>query len=89
MIRDCKTCVFNTADGCVSWECEYINRDEAVEAQKFVRELIGYISHDDDDYISAEVICRKLYKFGLIEKDAGSWILRAEDADDVDRKRTE
>ena len=34
--RDCKTCVFNSYahHGCVSWDCEYINRREAVKAYK-------------------------------------------------------
>lgn len=37
MIRDCKSCVYNAGDGCMSWDCEYINRDEAVEAYKKTR----------------------------------------------------
>lgn len=39
---------------------------------KFVNELIHYIfyvSDGADDYILIEIICRKLYKYGLIDKD--------------------
>lgn len=32
--RDCKSCLFNSGDGCMSWDCEYINRDEAAEAYR-------------------------------------------------------
>lgn len=38
--RDCRTCVYaRTPDdmydnGCTAWECEYINRREAIEAYK-------------------------------------------------------
>ena len=31
MDRDCKNCIHNTPDGCESWECEYINRREAIK----------------------------------------------------------
>ena len=39
--------------------------------EAFVHELIGYIfkvQDKDDDNLSAELVCRKLYKYGLIEK---------------------
>lgn len=45
----------------------------------FVEELMDYIFTDDDDYISIEVICRKMYKHGLIDKDAVGWCLKGED----------
>ena len=33
--RDCKNCVRNKPDvGCTSWDCDYINRKEAIEAWK-------------------------------------------------------
>lgn len=33
--RDCKNCVRNKPDvGCTSWDCDYINRQEAIEAWK-------------------------------------------------------
>lgn len=40
MDRDCRTCVYaRTPDdiysnGCTAWECEYINRKEAIEIYK-------------------------------------------------------
>ena len=30
--RPCDSCVNVTRYGCVSWNCEYINRDEAIKA---------------------------------------------------------
>lgn len=39
MDRDCKTCVHQTADGCSAWECEYINRDEAIEAYEILKAI--------------------------------------------------
>ena len=39
MDRDCKNCVHNTPDGCESWECEYINRDEAIECYEIVKAM--------------------------------------------------
>ena len=42
----------------------------------FEKELIHYIFHvqdADDDNLSAEVICRKLYKYGLIDRGRSYW----------------
>lgn len=42
----------------------------------FEKELIHYIFHvqdADDDNLSAEVICRKLYKYGLIDRGGSCW----------------
>ena len=32
--RDCDTCAYQTRYGCSSWDCNYINRHEAIEAYK-------------------------------------------------------
>lgn len=43
-MRECETCVHARPFGgendnrCSVWECEYINRDEAIEAYKAMRE---------------------------------------------------
>lgn len=39
MERDCKTCIYSNFknendNGCTRWDCEYINRQEAIEAYK-------------------------------------------------------
>ena len=31
MDRDCKNCIYHTEDGCSSWECEYISKQEAIK----------------------------------------------------------
>lgn len=54
----------------------------------FVEDLIDYIFADDDDYISYEVIFRKMYKHGLIDKNAVGWCLKGTD-DEYDRLLSE
>ena len=34
MKRDCDTCAYRGPQGCSAWECEYISRDDAIEAYK-------------------------------------------------------
>lgn len=42
--------------------------------EQFVNELIGYIfAYPDDDYMTMECLCRKLHKYGLIDKKDGEW----------------
>lgn len=42
--------------------------------EQFVTELIGYIfAYPDDDYMTMECLCRKLHKYGLIDKKDGEW----------------
>ena len=41
MDRDCKTCAYSSpgegiGNGCTAWECEYINRQEAIKVYKTV-----------------------------------------------------
>ena len=35
--RDCDHCIWHTSGSCASWDCEYVSRDEAVEAVRKVR----------------------------------------------------
>ena len=37
--RPCDSCVNVTRYGCVSWNCEYINRDEAIKAWREKHEM--------------------------------------------------
>lgn len=45
-------------------------------AEAFLEELIHYIFVvcKDDDYITPEGICRKLYKYGFIDMKDGEWV---------------
>ena len=36
--RDCKNCINDSRNGCVSWDCNFISRKEAREAVKLMRE---------------------------------------------------
>ena len=46
------------------------------QAEAFLEDLIHYIFVvcKDDDYITPEGICRKLYKYGFIGKKDGEWV---------------
>lgn len=47
---------------------------DPVKEKDFVDELINYIfEYPDDDYMTIETLCRKLYKHGLINKKDGEW----------------
>lgn len=48
---------------------------KSFDCMDFVEELRVYIATNDVDYIAAEIICRKLHKYGLIDRRAGHWIL--------------
>ena len=59
---------------------------------EFESELIDYIFNyidEDDDYISVEILCRKLYKYGLIDKENGYYMPRFEDLDGKQREQTD
>lgn len=54
---------------------------ESLAYMDFVEDLTDYIFADDDDYISIELIFRKMYKHGLIDKNAIGWCLKGESDD--------
>ena len=60
--------------------------ERTADYEGFVNELIWYIFNDwgNDDYISIEVMCRKLHKYGLIEKKDGHWMPIETDAEQID-----
>lgn len=52
MERDCKTCVYSKNwseydNGCTAWSCEYINRREAIEAWKKLKQMEGRADETD------------------------------------------
>ena len=59
--------------------------DINTKAVDFVAELIDYIfEYPDDDYMTMECLCRKLYKHGLIDKKDGYYLVA--DGIKADRK---
>lgn len=63
---DCDTCIFKTNNGCISWDCEYINRLDAVSmlksrvtckncASRYTHECPMKGDTNDDDYCSYAV----------------------------------
>jgi hypothetical protein len=50
--------------------------DINTRAVDFVVELIDYIAeYPDDDYMTMECLCRKLVKYGLIDKENGYYLV--------------
>jgi len=66
----------------------HINKKEllkALKAYEFVEELTNYIfAYPDDDYMTMECLCRKLFKYGLIDKKDGYYLVA--DGIKADRK---
>lgn len=57
--------------------------DINTRALDFVVDLIEYIfEYPDDDYMTMECLCRKLHKYGLVDKKDGFYLV----ADDTLRK---
>ena len=51
-------------------------QDINTKAVDFVAELIDYIAeYPDDDYMTMECLCRKLVKYGLIDKKDGYYLV--------------
>lgn len=67
--RDCKTCVYSVGwtehdNGCTAWECEYINRQEAIEGYKnwqtfkAIRcETCEHYAEKTDDAMHTHTVC--------------------------------
>ena len=51
-------------------------KEKMDKAEAFLEELVEYllVTCKDDDYITPEVICRKLAKYGYIELEHGYWV---------------
>ncbi len=73
-------------NGCDSCPYEYCGDDcqnlcgcaaDAIEELLAVcRDVAAFVIHyADDDEVSAEVLCRKLHKIGVVEKDGAWWEL--------------
>ena len=74
--RPCDSCVNATRYGCVSWNCEYINRDEAIKAW---REKHETADRKTEPQIEVEVIACP-----IIDDDA--WIYEDEPQTDCSWK---
>ena len=50
--------------------------DTIEELLAVCRDIAAFVIHyADDDEVSAEVLCRKLHKIGVVEKDGAWWAL--------------
>ena len=62
---------------------------DAIEEMLAVcKDVAAFVIHySDEDNVSAEVLCRKLHKIGLIEKDGAWWTLPAPPKEDAECKK--
>ena len=87
LIKSLRYCATTAAEKCET--CPRINHKECnlhdfmLEEADAIEELLAVcrdiaafvICFADDDEVSAEVLCRKLHKIGVIEKDGAWWTL--------------
>ena len=81
MLIPCNGCPYYSDGDAPSKECGTMN-DAAADA---IEELLAFakfvareaIDTGDNDGVSAEILCRKLNKLGLIETDGEFWMLPA------------
>ena len=74
----CDDCTYqNDIAKCASLEGQAADAIEELLA--VCRDVAAFvICYTDDDEVSAEVLCRKLHKIGVIEKDGAWWALPEE-----------
>ena len=75
----CTECPFYSNGDSPSKECGTMNdaaADAIEELLAVCRDIAAFVIHyADDDEVSAEVLCRKLHKIGVVEKDGAWWTL--------------
>ena len=72
---------------CLSSGCNIFSEaaDAIEELLAVCREIAAFVMHySDEGEVSAEVLCRKLHKIGLIEKDGAWWTLPAPPKEDAE-----
>ena len=71
----CDDCTYqNDITKCASLEGQAADAIEELLA--VCRDIAAFVIHyADDDEVSAEVLCRKLHKIGVVEKDGAWWAL--------------
>ena len=45
--KDCATCVYDSRYGCRSWDCKYLNLDEAIRIVEEAKKVEGTQSGND------------------------------------------
>ena len=74
--RGCAECPFSLNS---NEKCANLLPDAADAIEELLavcRDIATFVIHyADDDEVSAEVLCRKLHKIGVVEKDGAWWTL--------------
>lgn len=72
-------CEYYDLDVCCQGGEKDILKDAADAIEELLavcRDIAAFVIHyADDDEVSAEVLCRKLHKIGVVEKDGAWWTL--------------
>lgn len=71
-LKSCDECNGECRGTCIFTEAA----DAIEELLAVCRDVAAFVIHyADDDEVSAEVLCRKLHKIGVVEKDGAWWTL--------------
>ena len=74
--RGCAECPFGLNN---NEKCAHLLNDAADAIEELLtvcKEIAAFVIHyADEDNVSAEVLCRKLHKIGVVEKDGAWWTL--------------
>lgn len=83
---DCNKCVWGTRDGgCASWDCEFVDRDEAVKAWRKTEEANMQLSGKDatSDLIYRQAAVDALYNYWSDSSVDGDGYVIADKSEDV------
>ena len=73
---DCHGCPSDGYEPCSIGAVLNDAADAIEELLAVCRDIAAFVIHyADDDEVSAEVLCRKLHKIGVVEKDGAWWTL--------------
>ena len=73
---DCHGCPSDGYEPCSIGAVLNDAADAIEELLAVCRDIAAFVIHyADDDEVSAEVLCRKLHKIGVVEKDGAWWAL--------------
>jgi len=78
-MRDYKKTISGLRSFNANYEANKLTNDAADAIEELLavcRDVAAFVIHyADDDEVSAEVLCRKLHKIGVVEKDGAWWTL--------------
>lgn len=76
------------SENCVAYKLDADFANAVTDAADAIEELLDFAKWiakeaiempDDEDGISAEIVCRKLHKIGIIQTNGDKWVYKQED----------